>query len=231
MPMNSHHCRRAGISRSIFVHFLTGSAHGTCACSRGINGCECQQKSQTVLSVFLSVPSFHAETAGVRGKVPAGLPFRESGMRHERKYMTIGKRLIRTLPEFADIADSDVRIAYLSSDEEKRKNRRIVFGECHRVSKQYAWCCRYDFFIVVYEPNIDYFTDTQIELLIRHELHHVGIEYTDRGIRYYVVPHDVEEFWEIIDEHGIEWSDRYAEGTEPEQQEKPKEGIQRKRRV
>lgn len=146
-------------------------------------------------------------------------------MHHERKYRTIGKRLIRTLPEFADIAESDVRIAYLASSEEKKKNHRVVFGECCKVSKQYTWCCRYDFFIVIYEPNIDYFTDEQMETLIRHELHHVGIEYTDKGLRYFIVPHDVEEFWEIIDEHGLDWSDRNAERTESEQQKKPQKGI------
>lgn len=120
--------------------------------------------------------------------------------------MIIAKRLIRQLPEFADIRDSDVRIAYLSSEKPKSKNRKIIFAECCKVDEKYAWCCPYDFFIVVYEPNIAYFTDKQIEILIRHELHHVGIEYTDQGLKYYVVPHDVEEFWEIIREYGLNWS-------------------------
>ena len=120
--------------------------------------------------------------------------------------MIIAKRLIRQLPEFADIRDSDVRIAYLSSQKEKQKNHQIIYAECCKVDAKYDWCCHYDFFIVVYEPNIAHFTDKQIEILIRHELHHVGIEYTDQGLKYYVVPHDVEEFWDIIREHGLDWS-------------------------
>jgi len=137
-------------------------------------------------------------------------------MRHERRYGRIARRLIRTLPEFADIKESDVRIAYLSSQKEKISNRKIVFGECCKVEEKYAWTCPYDFFIVIYEPNIVDFDDHQLETLIRHELHHVGIEYTDNGLKYYIVPHDVEEFWEIIRECGLDWSDRNAKGGESE---------------
>ena len=46
-----------------------------------------------------------------------------------------------------------------------------------------------------------------METLIRHELHHVGIEYTDTGPGYYVRPHDIEEFRVIIDECGLDWSE------------------------
>ena len=127
-------------------------------------------------------------------------------MRHCRKYGNIARRLIRTLPELEDIRESDVRIAYLSSQEEKIKNHKIIFGECHKVSKSYDWCCPYDFYIVLYEPNIEEFTSEQLETLIRHELHHVGIEYSDAGLSYYVVPHDVEEFWDIIHDKGLDWS-------------------------
>lgn len=128
-------------------------------------------------------------------------------MRHCRKYGDIGRKLIRELPEFCDLYESDVRIAYLSCQKEKTKNHKIIFAECCKVEEKYAWCCKYDFFIVVYEPNISDFTEEQLRILIRHELHHVGIEYTDTGLKYYIVPHDVEEFWEIIREHGLDWSE------------------------
>lgn len=139
-------------------------------------------------------------------------------MHHNRKYLYIAKRLIRTLPEFADIAESEVRIAFLSSYKAKVRNHKVIFAECNKVDDKYSWCCKYDFFIVVYEPNIEDFTEDQIEILIRHELHHVGIDYDkDDEIKYYVVPHDVEEFWEIINQHGLKWSDTNATGDESEQ--------------
>lgn len=126
---------------------------------------------------------------------------------HNREYMNIARRLIRSLPEFEAIADSDVRIAYLSCDKKKTAGRKAVFAECCRVEEKYSWCCHYDFFIVVYEPNIEHFTERQVEILIQHELHHVGIDYDEEGEpMYYIVPHDVEEFWDIINSHGLAWS-------------------------
>ncbi len=134
------------------------------------------------------------------------MSFLVSKMKHNRKYLNIAKRLIRTLPEFGDIAASEVRIAYLSSWEEKKKEQKVIFAECTKVNKNYRWCCPYDFFITVYEPNVEDFTNKQLETLIRHELHHVGIDFSGNEIRYYIVPHDVEEFRDIINECGIDWS-------------------------
>ena len=128
-------------------------------------------------------------------------------MEHSRKYGIIGRRLIKSLEEFADIAASDVKIAYLSSDELKKKNRKIVFGQCYKVNPNYTWCCKYDFFIVIYEPNVERFSDDQIETLIRHELHHVGVDFEGNETQFYLVPHDVEEFWSIINDKGLDWSD------------------------
>lgn len=126
-------------------------------------------------------------------------------MRHERKYRDIGKRLMRTLPEFEELREAEPRVAYLVSGKEKVKNRKVVFAECCKVEEKYAWCCHYDFFIVVYGPNVEGFSEGQLVTLIRHELHHIGVEYKDSGIEFYSKPHDVEEFWEIIRECGLEW--------------------------
>lgn len=146
----------------------------------------------------------------------AGAFFYIKKMRKSRKYSAIARRILRErAEEFADILDSEVRIAYLESDQEKRRGRKTIYGECHRVDADYSWCCPYDFFIVVYEPNVEEFSPAQLEILIRHELHHIGVSYTDTGIKYFIVPHDVEEFRQIIDECGLDWSDRDAERRAP----------------
>lgn len=128
-------------------------------------------------------------------------------MIENEEYKAIATRLIETLPEFTDIAEADVRIAYLSSEKEKKTAHKRILGECHKVEQLYQWIVPYDFMIILYEPNIAGFTENQIETLIRHELHHVGIEYADTGLKYYIVPHDIEEFWNIINDKGIDWSD------------------------
>lgn len=139
--------------------------------------------------------------------IPALYRYGGTYVKHCRKYMYIAKRLIRELPEFRDLREAGVKVAYLRSQKEKVKNHKVIFAECCKVEDKYSWCCRYDFFIVIYEPNIIDFSEEQLEILIRHELHHIGIDYTDSGLKYYVVPHDVEEFWEIINEFGLEWSE------------------------
>lgn len=132
-------------------------------------------------------------------------------MQHSKKYRLIANRLIRTLPEFKAIRDTGVKIAYLASDEEKKKNRKIVFADCNLVSRRYKWCCEYDFFIVVYEPNVEFLSDQQIKTLLRHELHHVGIDFDSDENQYYLVPHDVEEFWDIINDCGLRWCEMDAD--------------------
>lgn len=119
------------------------------------------------------------------------------------KYNRIGEKIRRAL--FPQLAD--VRIVWLESDKEKKKERKTVFAECIKVQEKYEWCCPYDFMIVVYEPNVALFSEKQIEILLEHELKHVGV--SDDGIEasYYVVPHDIEEFREIIDKYGIDWAE------------------------
>ena len=134
------------------------------------------------------------------------------GMEHNRKYRLIGQKLLKTLDEFREIRESGVKVAYLASGKEKKQNKKTIFAECCKVDEKYRWCCKYDFFIVVYEPNVFDFTDNQLEILIRHELHHIGIDYSKDEMTFYIVPHDVEEFWDIIREHGLNWSERECRG-------------------
>ena len=138
---------------------------------------------------------------------------------HSDEYREIAERLIRALPEFRTIREAEPKIAYLASDEEKKKNRKIIFGDCNLVSSRYKWCCPYDFFIVIYEPNVIAYglDEKQKETLIRHELNHIGIDFEGNENRYYIVPHDIEEFWHIIDDCGLRWCEMNGERREPEQ--------------
>lgn len=124
------------------------------------------------------------------------------------KYKRIGKRLINKLPEFEELKESNVRIAFLSSDKEKITNRRRILADCRKVSDIYSWCCHYDFMITVYEPNIVTLNDKQLEILLIHELHHVGIDNEGEEPSFYIVPHDIEEFWSVIDAYGLHWQER-----------------------
>lgn len=121
------------------------------------------------------------------------------------EYNSIAQELLE-LPEFDDIRPF-ASFVVLASSEAKKSNRRTVFGQCSLVSDLYKWCCPYDFIILIYEPNIDYFTHNQLKTLIRHELHHIGYDATKNEPEPYLVPHDVEEFNIIIKECGLHWEE------------------------
>lgn len=125
-------------------------------------------------------------------------------MQQNKEYAEIGQRLINTLSELNDI--KDVSIVYLSSEQQKKRNGKIIYGQCVKVANNYKWCCPADFMVIIYDQNIAGFNDKQIETLIRHELHHIGVRQTTKGESYYIVPHDVEEFEEILKDCGYDWS-------------------------
>lgn len=126
------------------------------------------------------------------------------------EYEIIGKMLIETMPELDYIRDSMARIVFLESNEQKKKDRRIIFADCSKVEAKYKWCCNYDFMITVYQPNVELyeFNAEQIEALIFHELLHVGIDNEGNEPSYYVAPHDIEEFYSVINRYGENWQRR-----------------------
>lgn len=122
------------------------------------------------------------------------------------RYAEIGTELIQAEPELKYIADSNVTIIYLSSEQEKKSNGKLIFGQCEKVPDKYKWAVPCDFTITVFEPNVERFTDEQIRILLFHELLHVGIELDGNEEVYSIVPHDIEDFRLIIDRYGMDWN-------------------------
>ena len=57
-----------------------------------------------------------------------------------------------------------------------------------------------------YCPNVSGMSDEQMEILLYHELLHVGMDDTGEEVKYIVNPHDVEDFRAVIDRYGIDWA-------------------------
>lgn len=114
------------------------------------------------------------------------------------RYTEIGEAIKAELfPELEDVS-----VAWLESDQEKRVGGGIRCAECTKVSSSYEWCCPYDFYITVFEPNVERMTDAQIKILLEHELMHIG--HDDK--RNWIVDHNVQEFREIIRKYGMDWA-------------------------
>ena len=123
------------------------------------------------------------------------------------EYAEIAKEIIETEESLTDIANSKATIIYLGSDNPKTSKGKAVFGECERVQDKNKWAIPADYTITVFEPNIVGFSREQLRILLFHELLHIKIDFEEDGSeKYSTKPHDYEDFKEIIDRFGTDWS-------------------------
>lgn len=115
----------------------------------------------------------------------------------------LGRQVIRDRPDLAWIREARIRIGYAMSSKEKTENGRIIFAECHKVKPLWQAFVPYDFVIVFYEPNTMLMDDCQREILMYHELLHIGMEPAGKLV---IRPHDIEDFRVILDEYGMDWN-------------------------
>ena len=121
------------------------------------------------------------------------------------EYSRIGQDLIETEEILSDLRESEVTIVYLGSEYEKTSHGKTVFGQCEKVPEKYKWSVPCDFTITIFEPNVERFTEEQMKILILHELMHVGVLKDGNEESYFIRPHDIEDFRDIIDRYGLDW--------------------------
>jgi hypothetical protein len=119
----------------------------------------------------------------------------------------LGTQLIEKAPELAYIKNSQCRIIYLTSNQSKKSGVKTVHGECEKVPAKYKWAINADFTITLFSPNNVHMSEKQLEILLFHELLHIGIEQNADGTENYnIIPHDLEDFKLIVDRYGTDWS-------------------------
>ena len=124
---------------------------------------------------------------------------------HE-EYAKIGAELIANEDEFIDIRNSQATIIYLISDFAKTDKGRLVLGQCERIQDKYKWGIPADFTITLFGPNIEDKSNEAIRRIIFHELLHVGIDVDkENEEKYFIRPHDLEDFKVLIDKWGTDW--------------------------
>lgn len=118
----------------------------------------------------------------------------------------IANRVMNERSDLRWILDAGISIGFLESDRNKKKDGKLCLAECIKVRDLYKVYIPHDFLIVVYCPNVSGMSDSQMEILLYHELLHVGMDDTGEEVRYIVNPHDVEDFHAVIDRYGIDWA-------------------------
>ena len=129
-----------------------------------------------------------------------------------KEFKKMGEELIRKIPDLKWIKECGIKIAWLESDQKKIKGRGIVHAECKKPEEWVQVFCKCDFVIIVYTENCMGMTDNQMRICLWHELLHVGMEEGTAEPKYMINPHDIEDFKEIINRFGLNWSEP---GVEP----------------
>lgn len=133
-------------------------------------------------------------------------------------YTEIGRHLIENEEIFRHIKEHDIKIRYLESNKPAGKKKRVILGECRRITdkiREMLQACDIrkedipDFVVVIYKERIHGFTNAQLRILIMHELMHIGVkEDSETGqVSYHIAKHDLEDFRYIISEYGADWAD------------------------
>lgn len=123
------------------------------------------------------------------------------------EFEAMAAELIQSKEPLRNIRQSNVKIAFLESEHELKKAGKLVLGQCEKIAEKYKWAIPYDFTVTLFAPNIERLTDGQIRIVLYHELLHVGVEFDGNEEIYSIVPHDIEDFREIIGTYGLDWSE------------------------
>ena len=127
------------------------------------------------------------------------------------EYEKIASEVIDAIEELRFIKELEIKIGYVKSYEAKTNKSGIVMADCQLVKPVYQCFVPYDFIITVYEPNVTELTPNQMKALMWHELRHIGINEMTLALTYRVMPHEVEDFYSIIDRLGMRWNEPGAD--------------------
>lgn len=131
----------------------------------------------------------------------------------------IAKSLI---PEFHPHLVENIRVDYVFTDKTNKRGSKEVWGTMRKVSALNAYLAsdansqkhgatEAFFVMVISEPVWNNLNDQQKKALVDHELCHAKVDVDDEGnYKLKIVPHDMEEFTEIVKRHGL-WAEDVAE--------------------
>lgn len=113
----------------------------------------------------------------------------------------LANRIIKHFPELYFIKEYDIKIGYVKSYE-KKQGEKVTYADCRKVPEVYKAYLPYDFIITFYERNTGFLNENQLKVLMYHELRHIGIG--EKGLK--LVPHDIEDFSDILTKYGLDWN-------------------------
>ena len=115
----------------------------------------------------------------------------------------LGEKVIAVNEKLGHLNSPSCRIAYQYSSQEKKSNKKTTYADTERIKDKLKAFLPYDFIITFYQPNTAELDAETMERLMYHELCHVG--YDEDSGAYSIIPHDVEDFRDVIEHWGLDW--------------------------
>ena len=116
----------------------------------------------------------------------------------EENIVSTAEKLIEEREELEHVRLREYEIDYLISDKEQKSGGRPVLADIRAITGIYSHYIPYDFVVTIYEPNCMDLTDAQMQILLLHELMHIG---DDGSLK----RHDIEDFYSILNQFGLGW--------------------------
>lgn len=129
---------------------------------------------------------------------------------YSTEWTEIGQSVINEFADgkFKSIVELGISIGYVLSEDSPERNGIKTMAECIAVKKDHQrQFTPHDYLIKIYAPNVDYMNDVQKRILMEHELMHINCYENGNGdLKIGINNHDVQDFRDIIEKYGIDWS-------------------------
>ena len=129
---------------------------------------------------------------------------------YSMEWAEIGMEVINKFADgkFKPIIEFGISIGYVISKESPERNGIKTMAECIAVKKDHQRQFNpHDYLIKIYEPNVAYMNDVQKRILMEHELNHIHCYENKNGdLKIGLNTHDVNDFKDIIEKYGVDWS-------------------------
>lgn len=101
----------------------------------------------------------------------------------------------------------NAKIKCLFYDKPRKHGGKVILGTAEVVSPKFNYLTDIDFIISIYEGAWDIMAEQEKKALLDHELSHCFVGEDKQGNTVYkTIPHDFEEFKDIIERYGL-WQD------------------------
>ncbi len=122
--------------------------------------------------------------------------------RTDTELRDIVKETIMAYDRFEILREAKILVLYCDRDKKSRGKR--VFADTRKTNELYRFLTGVDFIITFY-AGVEMMSETALRVLAYHELLHVGYETRGDSVVTRVIPHDIEDFSDVIERFGINW--------------------------